>query len=400
VETQLPKVTQDRLRICVDFLLAALGAFVVWNAVRWSLEPGLYLYVDEVGNLSRFIDFSYLQNASLLPTWIYNDRPIGFALERLLYDFFGFNYTHQLSAFLVFHFANCAMGFVLFRRLGVSVPLSLAGIGLYGGLWTTAQTATYIGAVFDVVGLFFLLGSILAFLSDSRGSTLVSAFLFFLALRTKEFAIVTPVLLVVLGMRTLGGRALLSRVWPHFLIAAVIGLRYLSLWPRFMEVAGSKDPYHAELSARVILDSLSYYTALIVSVGDTSAWSVALACFGAATLAYGLWRRNYGLLFSLAAYVMFLLPVSILPGIRAPIYVYAPQMFLILAGVILVDDFSTNIFKQPAARWVTSVGVSAALLAWTVNLQMSPVFKDGTTFFLTARRISATTAQSAQEILP
>jgi hypothetical protein len=79
---------------------------------------------------------------------------VGYVLEQLLFDSFGFNYRPQVILFLLIHAANCAMGFVLFRRLGVGVPLSIAAIGVYGSLWTTAETATYLGAVFDVVGEF------------------------------------------------------------------------------------------------------------------------------------------------------------------------------------------------------------------------------------------------------
>ena len=130
--TDMSKGLADRWR-GAELLLAAFAAFVLWNAVRWAFEPDLFLILDEVGNLARFIDRSYWQNVSLLPTWIYNDRPVGFVLERALFDTFGFGYVQQLRVFLVFHLANCVMGFMLFRRLGVGVPLSIASVGLTAG---------------------------------------------------------------------------------------------------------------------------------------------------------------------------------------------------------------------------------------------------------------------------
>ena len=71
--TDMSKGLADRWR-GAELLLAAFAAFVLWNAVRWAFELDLVLILDEVGNLARFIDRSYWQNVSLLPTWIYNDR--------------------------------------------------------------------------------------------------------------------------------------------------------------------------------------------------------------------------------------------------------------------------------------------------------------------------------------
>jgi hypothetical protein len=390
------------MRIACEALLALFAGFVSWNAVGWALKPGLFLYMDEIGNLTRFVATPYWRMATLLPAWIYNDRPTGFILEGLLFDAFGFTYWPQALVLLLFHAANAAMGFVLFRRLGIGVPLSFAAIGLYGGLWTTAETAPYVGAVFDVTCLFFLLASLLAFLSERRGSTILSAVCFLLALRAKEFAIVLPLLLVILGLRQWSESHVLRRTWPHFLIAAVIAVRYVSFLPQAREVIGPQNPYHANPTAGTILHSLTYYTALIFGLEGTPA-AKAVAPFAvvfAAVAAYGFWRRNLVLLFGLASYVLLLLPVAAIPGIRATFYVYAPQLFLILAVAALLEDWSARFLKRPQARWAAALSAGVLMLAWTLTLQRSDYFKNRTAFYLGVRKISAVSARSVETLVP
>lgn len=106
---------------CVELILALLAAVLCWSGVSWALQPGLILMMDELGNLTRFLDAPYWQLITLFPQSFYNDRPVGLAFERLLFDGFGFNYAAQLSCYLVIHFTNCGLVFLLFRRLGVGV---------------------------------------------------------------------------------------------------------------------------------------------------------------------------------------------------------------------------------------------------------------------------------------
>lgn len=388
------------MRVACHALLALFAAFVSWGAVGWALQPGLFLYMDEIGNLTRFIATPYWRMATFLPAWIYNDRPTGFILEGLLFDAFRFNYRPQALVLLVFHAANLMMGFLLSRRLGIGVPLSLGAIGLYGGLWTTAETASYIGAVFDVTCLFFLLASMLAFLSNWRSATALSALCFLLALRAKEFAIVAPLLLVILGLRQWSLPAVLRRSWPHFLMAAIIGVRYVSFLPRAREVIGPQNPYHADPSAGTILHSLSYYTALIFGLEETPAAAAPFAVFLAAFAAYGFWRRNHVVLFGLAAYVLLLLPVAAIPGIRATFYVYAPQLFLILALAAACEDLSARWFKRVPVRNAAVLSVAVLALAWTLALQRSGYFRNRTAFYVGVRRISAASARSAEALVP
>ncbi len=407
-QTKQTVAPKSPLRLAVHLLLAAFAVYVCAKAVSWEIRPRLFPMMDEVGMLTRFLNASYAQVITLLPHAGYNDRPFGFALEQLLYSFFAFDYRPQLICYLAIHSVNCAFGYFLFRRLGVSVPLSIAGIGLFGGLWTTAATVTYLGEV-DMLCLFFLLGSALTFVSEKRGATVLSAVLFLLALRTKEFAIMTPAVFAILGLfmapQSSARQKVLwvaRRLWMHLVIGITFGIVYLTFIPQMRKFAPPGSPYHMQMDARTILDSWSYYIALIFGQDGTILEHLPLVCGLAvgAILIYSLIRRDLPVLFSLSAFVLFLLPVSMLANQRAQFYAYAPQMFLILAGCLLLERAIALFSKREPVRWAAAVGVALALMSWVVELRRSPYFRNRMAWTLMVRSTSATTAADVQVLLP
>lgn len=377
----------------VEILLAVLAGVLGWNAVSWATQPGLFLYIDELANPTRFHYTTFSGMFTILPNYLYNDRPVGFIFEQILFDTFGFNYRPQLILFLLIHVSSCVMSFFLFRRMGVATPLSLGVIGLYSTLWTTAETATYLGAVFDVLGFFLVLACILTFLSENRWVRWASVVLLLLALRTKEFAIVVPVLLAILGPW--------KRAWPHFLVAFVVGVRYITLVPKFLESFPPGNPYRPSVGVGTILDSYSHYTALVFSFEQTALARAPLliAILFAAIAGYAVYRRKRALLFSISAFVLLLLPIAILPGIRAALYVYGPQMFLLLAGALLLEDL-VALIGQPSVQWTATAVIAILLLGSAAYFRQRNYFGDRVAFIANARRISTVSAASLQSILP
>jgi len=397
-------VDQRPFRIAVNACLALFAAILCWAAVCWAFRPGQFPVLDELGNMAPFLDTSYHGVVHLIPSWPYNDRPLGFAFQRLLFDWFGYNYPREVIPLLAVHFANCLMSFALFRRLGASIPIALGGIALYGTLCTTAQTATYIGAAFDVLCLFFLLGSTLSFLSEKRGSSILSALLFLAALRTKEFAIFTPGLLTLLGYLRLPPMpfprkvtALARRLWLHYLFMLVIGLRYLSLMSAYSKALSPGDPYRMDLRLTTLLDSLAYYTALIFGADD-SIWMPVPWVIGVALLLALVWallRRRPGLAFAVCAFILFLQPISLMPHQRAVYYTYAPQLFLILAICLLIEDALALLRRLPRWRWIAGVAIALVFLAWCVHFRRSAYYRNRVSWNVQIRRTSMRTRLEA-----
>jgi hypothetical protein len=431
-------------RRAVQLLLALFAILLCWKDVSWALRPGLFPVFDELSNPALFLCGSYHQIVHFFPDSFFGDRPLGWAFVRLLADLFGFDYTRQVACLLAIHFGSCGMAFLLFRRLGVSVPISIAGLGLFGSLWTTAQTATYPGEAHDVICLFFLLGSALAILWQRRGAAVLSAVLFLAALRSKEFAIVTPVALTVLVALRLPRMplrnalaSLARRLWMHYLILLVFGLRYLSLYRSYRTGFSHDNPYVMDFHAATLLKSLSYYTALIFGA-DESPWQLPpllLALGLGAVLCWAVLRRRAGIGFGVCAYVLLLLPVSLIPN-RAPFYVYAPQVFLILALCLLAEEALASVaalrrFRGLSFRkqvepirtperslpetprrlfpswarndylgWVAGVCIALACLLWCVEFRRSTYFRDRVNWNLMVRRAAMRSARDVDAQLP
>lgn len=360
---------------------------------------------DELTNLGWAARVPYVRLLHLFPDGIYNDRPMGFALERFLYDRFGFNYAPQLACFLAFHFANCGMAFSLFRRLGLRIPLAIAGIGVFGALCTTAQTATYLGASFDVLCTFFLLSSTLAILSERRALWLLSALMYLFALRSKEFGIVIPVyltgLIAIRASKGLPLRTMLlhigERLWLHYAILLAFGVRYLILARDMRAKIPAGASYYMDFSVMVPLKSFIYYTALVFGaerhyIGIVSALVLLI-------LAYAVVRRRVMILFSLGVYALTLLPVSLLPNIRAPFYAYGPQVFLLLAMALFLQDVLDSLGLGISRRWWAGVCLALLVLTSATAFRKSDYFRDRIYFAWMVRSACGRSAAGVQKQL-
>ncbi len=378
--------------------MGAVGLYLSWQAVSWAMKPGLFMILDEIGNLHMFMGGwkwnHYL--VTILPHFAYNDRPVGFSLERRWFEIFGYHYRPQLAFLLSIHFANLALGFLLFRRIGTSVLASLAALCVFATLWTTAQTATYLGAIFDVLCLFFILASVLAFLSRRRGTAALSALLFFLALRTKEFAIVLPVLLLAIAYF----EKTWSRLWIHLTIWIVFLIQYARLIRVMTATIPAGNPYIIRADLDTVMESLAYYTSLIFHVEGNPAKSHLILAISLVLVGYALYRHHRWILWALAAYLLTLLPVTIIPSTRSSYYVYAPALFLIFAIFLTVEDVIELFIPNAPARWF-SLAASALLVVLSVFLfQRGPYFKAHVNYVLDQRRSAEVTATDLAALLP
>ena len=123
----LENAVAGRVPKAILLFVAASAVVLCWTGVSWAFRGAdLFLFGDEIGNLSGQLHQPYRALLHLFPAQIYNDRPVALALEWFLFDRFGFHYTAQLRWFLLIHIANCILALLLYHRLQLSMPLSLA----------------------------------------------------------------------------------------------------------------------------------------------------------------------------------------------------------------------------------------------------------------------------------
>src|ERR1700744_4876013 len=138
-------------RHAVTALLALAAAILGWMDVSWALRPGLFAIMDDIGTQASMIPLSYARVLNMVPQRFYADRPLGWALIKVLSDAYQFDYPKQVVWLIVVHAASCVLAFLILRRLGAGAPLAIAGVAIFAGLWTTAETVTYLGEAFDLV---------------------------------------------------------------------------------------------------------------------------------------------------------------------------------------------------------------------------------------------------------
>lgn len=301
----------------------------------WSLRPDHFFFADDWDWIYRAQSLKLIDQFTLLPRHVYYDRPVGALLISVLYGFFGLNPAPYHWVLLGLHLANMTLVLALARRW-LSSWWVAAAAALAWGTWSAAlAAATLLSAIFDVLGNTLVLASILAFHSRRTSTRLLSAALYFLAVRTKGVAIGLPALLLVYVLLTHPRRAWLREtfrtLWPHILVALVLVALYIPMLAAHQNSGDPDKTYRMEFTLRTSVDGLYYYVSSMLygrpwPVGRLIRWMV-VAAAGVAVIAL----RVRPALAAMAGFVVFLAPVLFLARHRDVLYLYIPAVFFALA---------------------------------------------------------------------
>src|SRR5438874_6676856 len=162
--------------------------------LRWSLNPDNYFYADDWNWLNYAANSPIREWLHALPTYVYNDRPVGALFIRALYNLFGLNQVAFHAAYLALHLLNVVLAFFLGRILLKSDKAAFCSVLLFGCWGSALQAPMWVAAIFDLACCTFTLSAILAHLAGK--SPWLTALFFIAAIRTKEFAIMIPLLLL------------------------------------------------------------------------------------------------------------------------------------------------------------------------------------------------------------
>ena len=208
---------------------------------------------------------------------------------------------------------------------------------------------------------------------------------------------------MALGLPRVGlGLALVRRLWLHYLILIIFGIRYVLLYRQYRVGLAPDNLYRMDFHVTTVLTSLSYYTSLIFGE-EEARWKippVLLAVVLALILVWAILRRRAGIALGLTAYVLTALPVFLMPRVRSAYWVYAPQMFLILALGLLLEEILSRLTKRERVRWVTAVCLTVACMSGCIAFRRSDYFRDRERWNVDVRRISARTAREANALFP
>ncbi|MFY2842303.1 hypothetical protein ACOTJF_11460 [Achromobacter ruhlandii] len=323
-------------------ILAAL-----WSCY-WVLDARNFFRADDWGWLgfSAFKDIGDFLN--VLPTRIYNDRPVGALFIRGMHHLVGLNYPGFQASLVLLHVANNVMLYLVACRYmpkkGAFVAAALSAT------WFVALNAVgWVAAIFDLLGATLcLIALLLRQQALRRGGdwrwNVAGALVYLMALRTKEYAIglIAVLFLMELMCERRRVRQILVGLAPYISIFVIYMASYI--WIYLQMPIPETDPYRPHFSVVDIAVNLwSYMTSMFYPdiVGRTTA---AAAVVGMViTTALASLRRNGTSAWGLASFAILLGPTLLLTNHPDNLYLYAPHFFMALT---LGAGFAAGRFSQ------------------------------------------------------
>lgn len=287
--------------------IAALLAALFWVANRGAYRG--YFFGDDLDNLAwtRAVPGGDFLNALTAPAYTANNfRPTGHGLYHLWGQVFGLSFPPYVATIQLLHVINALLLFWLMRRAGASD--AQAGVGalfwvfhmaLFGAFWRPMY-------VFDVLcGLFTLM----ALLLWSMHRWVLAFGCFWLALKSKEHAVLLPVVML-LWEWTVGERRWKTLI-PYFAASLGIGLQGV-----IANTAAGPD-YKLNFSPLSILKTARAYLPHFWYAGPY--------------LLIVWWHVPKAVWWGTAWFAVMLTPMLALPGRINPVYLYVPLLGLALA---------------------------------------------------------------------
>jgi hypothetical protein len=251
----------------------------------------------------------YLKGA-LTPVYSHSYRAVGFYYYHLTGRAFGLDFPKYVAVIQAIHLLNLWLLWLLMRRMG-SPPLAAAAgcvfFALHAALLDTVWKPMY---VFDLLCGTLCVASVLFW---ARGRWILSFFAFWLAYKSKELAVMLPVVLVCYEL-WFGGRRWL-RLAPFVAASLSFAAQALLLHP----YEGGDYSFH------FTLDTIAVTAPFYAGKVFLTPYLGFLLPLGAVT------ARNRRTWFGLAMMGLFLFPLLWLPGRICSAYCYLPFTGLAIA---------------------------------------------------------------------
>jgi len=334
----------DRASIA-DWIGVAVIVATAFLYNGWLLNARTFFFADDWQWLyyAEFVPWG--EYLAVFPVQLYNDRPVGGAFIKALYQIFGLNHFAFQLVLLIVHAINCVLVYRIANRyVGFAGALLTA---LLSATWFSTLTAVgWSAAIFDLFGATLCLSVVrLRQRAIESGNNirydLIGAACYLLAIRTKEFAIGLVFLLLLMNMiaERQRVRATLQQLLPYLIVFGVYAVWYSRLV--LVAPVPGIDPYALNFSIPTVVASLGFQVSTAFYEKIIGVTGVMLVIFG---LGVGLAAASADArriaVFGFAGFVILLGPTLLLAtnsstGYHA-LYLYTPHFFLALVIGALV----------------------------------------------------------------
>ena len=300
----------------IDPAILLVMAFLFLVANRGAYQA--YFSADDLDNISWAhvaTAEGFVESLILPKYYLGNFRPLGHIYFVIMSKWKALNFPPYVAVLHTFHLLNMVFMWLLLRELGFSLQAIISGTLIFAFHMAVFDAYWKPMYIFDVMCATFCLLSILAYM---KRQYILSFLCFWLAYKSKEPALMLPLALALLAYwRGLSLRALI----PFFGVTAIFGVQVLMFNPKL------DNDYMLRPTPAAVWKSIQFYASKILLIPYA----------GFALLALPLLHREKRLYFGLAASILFMVPMLMLPGRLYPAYLYVPLIGLAIIAASLAE---------------------------------------------------------------
>jgi len=298
-------------------LLTTAVLFLIANRAAYKG----YFQDDELNNIAWTRDIPAIDYAKAILTprfFVNNFRPVGHFYFREMSLLYGLDFRRYLPILHLAHLLNVWLVWSIARRLGIG-PLP-SSLGTLFFAFHMAAFDVYWKPMY-VFDLFCATFSLLAIFLYMRRRYVLAFCAFWLAYKSKELAVMLPVVLACYEFWFAEDRSW-KRLVPFFAVSLLFGLQALLLNPN------TDNEYTFRFTLPAFWKSLSFYASRIFLIPYA----------GLALIVLPLLVRDRRLWFGAAVLALFFGPLLFLPGRLFAAYCYLPSAGLALIAAAVASQ--------------------------------------------------------------
>lgn len=347
-------------------------------------------FIFDSKNFFTFDDFSHIKTVSsstykelftIFPNQVYNSRPVGQVIMKILNDLFGVHFLYHAIAMQIIHIINAILVYFMAKNMfsfdrKKSFMISL----IFGVFPTSIMASTWEAAMFDLFGCTLVLICLLLLNHFYKTQNIIikiidSVFIvitYYLGLRTKEMIIALPCLM------------LLYAIWKQFflekkkikeimknstpilisLIVMIIYFGYTRILNSSSEITTDpNNPYYFVFNPIMITLNFFRYIYLYFNIFDVHLSYmgynslVYLVCilFFVIVILYALYKilkKDYKLLIMGCGFTCMIAPVLPMQNMQHILYLYIPSIFMSMIIVYMIDALKIKINTQKLLTFI------------------------------------------------
>ena len=341
-------------------------------------------FIFDKRNFFSFDDFSLLKNAnsqtigelfSILPGGVYNSRPVGHIIMKILYDLFGDKFIYHALVLLITHIINTVLVFFLAKKMFKFNNISSFIISMIFGVFPTSIMAfTWESARCDLFGCTIVLLCLLLFVNLKESKKIIikiidSIFiiiLYYLGLRTKEMLIALPCIMLVYSAwkEIYENKNKISKFLKDNILIIVLSLIMIFYFVYSMILKrGStievdiNNPYYYVFNPLLMVKNLLKYIYLYFNLNNMELvynnpnhdLLIATSLFFIIIIIYAIYKlikKEPKLMYMGLCFCFMIAPVLPMKNMQHILYLYIPSIFMSMIIVYLLNQFKTKFTFQ------------------------------------------------------